>query len=67
MPLYQFICLKCKHEYEKMMRIAEREAEENTPCPECGEKTIKQNLKGCPAISSGGILPSRARRAPAGR
>ncbi len=34
MPIYEFICNKCRHEYEAIVA----RAGESAPCPECGGK-----------------------------
>ncbi len=41
MPLYEYICSDCGHEFEKMMRFDQ--AGQRPPCPRCaGEDTRKK-------------------------
>ena len=50
MPIYEFVCLKCGHSFELLMRLKDP----NPRCPSCGsEKTRK--LISCGAIRPDGI------------
>jgi len=41
MPLYEYRCQNCGHEFEKMVRFSE--AAKNPVCPKCsGEQTTKK-------------------------
>ena len=71
MPIYEFICSKCSHEFEALVPRPGAKA----PCPECGGKRVKQamsrvggfNMKGgggevCPA--SGAPKPESCQSGP---
>ena len=40
MPLYEFTCSKCSHEFEALVPRPGAKA----PCPECGGKRVKQRI-----------------------
>ena len=45
MPTYDFICTACKHEFEAILRIAEREEyTQNGKCPKCGKQKLKRRV-----------------------
>jgi len=48
MPLYEFECNKCKHNFDKVLTIKEMEAND-LACPKCGSGDVKK------LISSGSI------------
>jgi putative FmdB family regulatory protein len=51
MPAYTYKCQACNHEFEKVLKIADRDLPINEPCPEC--KTQGQVLKtilGAPSL-----------------
>jgi putative FmdB family regulatory protein len=49
MPLYEYTCLKCKHEFETLVRTGD------TPsCPECGSTELEKLLSDV-AVSSENI------------
>ena len=50
MPLYEYICEKCEHCFEKMNSISNRNLPEEEPCPSCEEKSVQQK------IGSGAII-----------
>lgn len=42
MPIYEYRCLKCRHEFGRLVRSA---AEEQTlACPRCGKKDLEKKL-----------------------
>ena len=55
MPIYEYKCDKCGHEFEKMLHFSERDVPLNTPCsmrifnrnhdPECFDCDGKVHLK----------------------
>ena len=55
MPLYDYTCLACKHHFEKMKLMKDREEPETEPCPACGKKKVKQFLPSAPGLHSGGV------------
>jgi len=51
MPIYDFLCEKCKHTWEKQLIMADREKPTTEPCPQCGERdTVHQYLPHAAAI-----------------
>ena len=56
MPLYEYICTDCGHEFEKRMRFDQ--AGERPPCPRCaGEDTRKKlSLFSSAGNASGGAV-----------
>ena len=59
MPIYEFSCSKCDHQFEALVPRPGAKA----PCPECGGKKVKQaisrpggfNMKG--SAAAGGTCP----------
>ncbi|WP_048600263.1 FmdB family zinc ribbon protein [Rubeoparvulum massiliense] len=53
MPLYDFRCTSCNHQYQVFVSYSKRD---EVPCPACGEKgkepVFKANVKG-PVTGSG--------------
>ena len=35
MPLYDYVCNLCEHEFEKFTRMSDRKVPETEPCPHC--------------------------------
>lgn len=48
MPLYEYSCRKCNHEFETLVRTGDTPA-----CPECGGEDLEKLLSGV-AVSSEG-------------
>ena len=44
MPIYNFKCNNCEHEFEHSCKIAERAAVEQADCPKCDTSNLKQIL-----------------------
>ena len=42
MPIYNFRCTDCNHEFEHSCKIAERKVVEQADCPKCDTPTLKQ-------------------------
>ncbi len=42
MPIYEYICLDCKKEYEILRSF--NEADEPIDCDECGSENVKRKL-----------------------
>lgn len=38
MPIYEFECIRCKHPFERVMKVGE----ENPVCPDCGGPEMKK-------------------------
>ncbi len=41
MPIYEFKCEACEHEFEKLMGVADPRPRK---CPECGELKVRKRL-----------------------
>lgn len=39
MPIYEYKCADCKHEFEKLQKISDELLKE---CPECGKPSLKK-------------------------
>lgn len=50
MPLYEYQCNECGHDFTRMQTIASRKDPEQQPCSECGEMAVQQRIS-TPAIS----------------
>lgn len=50
MPMYQYKCDSCGHEFSMRMKIAERKDPEGDPCSACLTRNIKF-LVGTPSVS----------------
>lgn len=42
MPIYEYICLNCKHEFEAIRPISQADAPQT--CQKCGAENIKRKL-----------------------
>jgi putative FmdB family regulatory protein len=51
MPLYDYRCKHCNHEFEKVLKVADLHLPTTEPCPACGlEGTVEKTIKGAPPI-----------------
>ena len=50
MPLYDYECKACEHQFDELIPMADREKPTRRKCPECGKKKVKQILLGTPSI-----------------
>lgn len=41
MPIYQYKCNACDHEFDVMSSFADKQNPESEPCPNCGKQEIK--------------------------
>ena len=44
MPMYEFECKECGHQFEKSMTVAEHDKEE-VRCPKCDSKEVKHLIE----------------------
>jgi putative FmdB family regulatory protein len=42
MPLYEYRCKKCGHQFELLRKVSE--ADDETRCPKCRSKSVEQQL-----------------------
>lgn len=52
MPIYEYVCSKCNHEFELLVR-----GDEAATCPECGDKRVSKRISAPSAHSRGGGNP----------
>lgn len=45
MPLYEYQCSSCGHEFEKQLRILQMLDPEKEPCPMCSEVHVRKHIK----------------------
>jgi putative FmdB family regulatory protein len=51
MPLYDYRCNHCSHEFEKVLKVAELHLPTTQPCPACGlEGHVEKTIVGAPPI-----------------
>jgi putative FmdB family regulatory protein len=55
MPIYEYICKKCKNQFEELVF----NRSEEVPCPQCGSKRVERALSVF-SHSSGGSFRSSA-------
>ena len=51
MPVYEYRCLKCQAEFERIRPLNERAAEK-TKCPECGSSRVERRWSRVFAVTS---------------
>jgi len=44
MPTYEYQCKSCGYRFDEFLMMKDRRKPEKKPCPECGEKTVKQGF-----------------------
>ena len=51
MPAYTYRCEACKHEFERVYKIADRDLPSSEPCPSCGvEGQVLKTISGAPSL-----------------
>lgn len=59
MPMYDFQCKACQHNFELMLSLAERNQEsEKKICPKCSSKEVGQVLSSGSGYLKGGLTHS---------
>lgn len=51
MPFYDYKCDKCEHLWEEMLKIKDHKKPEKKPCPNCGQKAVKQIILNAPSCA----------------
>ncbi len=54
MPLYEYACLECGHEFDKLRRASE--ADSPVACPECNAENARRMISVFSAHHSGGAI-----------
>lgn len=63
MPTYEYKCDACGLLFEESHFIADRKKPTESPCPECGEKKVRQDVRTSPGAAVDSTLkPSNAFR-----
>ena len=44
MPTYEYQCKRCKHAFEDIQKIADRDAPCGAPCPQCGKRGVQRGI-----------------------
>ena len=57
MPMYQYACRECGHEFEKRLRMSE--SGDTQSCPGCGSMETRKRI-GAFAVSGGDTAPQRS-------
>ena len=55
MPIYEFLCCSCGHEFTEVLSLTEYEKEydkKETACPKCGSKEVEQEVGACSVVTS---------------
>jgi putative FmdB family regulatory protein len=42
MPIYEYVCMNCKHEFEAIRSM--NQADAPLPCEKCGKKQVKRKI-----------------------
>lgn len=54
MPIFEFVCLDCQAEFERLVRSASAEI----VCPQCGSAKVRKKFSAFAAKTSSGFTPS---------
>ena len=44
MPMYEYTCDSCNHNFEEYLSIDNRENPTKEPCPECGKENVRKGV-----------------------
>lgn len=61
MPIYEYVCTKCKERFSLLQRVGSCQADTN--CPKCSSNEVKKVMSSfcCSADSAGSAAPSSSR------
>ncbi len=51
MPIYEYHCKTCDHQFSKLLKIDDRKTPENDPCPKCSNVSVLQAVFTAPGIA----------------
>jgi putative FmdB family regulatory protein len=61
MPIYDYMCKACEHQFEESLSMSNLDKPTKNPCPKCGKKQVKKTMGGFPSVASDEKLtPNRA-------
>ncbi len=53
MPMYEFICKKCRKQFSQILTMAEYDKKKkNMKCPKCGSKQVERRWESFYAVTS---------------
>ncbi len=65
MPIYEYICLNCGTDFEKLVLKTDSPAVREVKCPVCGKAEVEEKISPCasfskdsPSSTGGGCAPS---------
>lgn len=61
MPIYDYVCSECSHQFEENNLICERDIPNKAPCPSCGKDGTVERYLGNNKVSVK-VLPSKDKR-----
>lgn len=64
MPIYEYTCLACGTDFEKLVRKAEDTRE--LKCPVCGDDEVEEKVSACASFVKGGTFGTSGTCAPTG-
>jgi len=44
MPTYEYQCKRCKHAFEDIKKIDDRDLPCSAPCPQCGKRGVERGI-----------------------
>jgi len=56
MPIYEYVCLKCRKEFEVIRPMSQKDS--SIPCEKCGSRTVKRKLALVNAHNGGSAVPA---------
>lgn len=55
MPVYDYKCHSCEHEFTEMKKISEYDLPCKEPCPECGKIDVHRHITEAPSHAKSGM------------
>lgn len=65
MPMYEYRCKECGHQYEQLRRMSE--ADKDLTCPRCASKIVERRISACAVGGSGSSARGGGGCMPGGR
>lgn len=59
MPMYQYKCGSCEHEFTEVLKVDDRKIPCETACPNCEEKAVEMVISSPRIVSGVGNLHSK--------
>ena len=58
MPLYNYKCKSCGHEFDKLLSLSRKDEPKQNPCPKCGEVSVQEHITGIGSMQFNDVKPS---------